>query len=113
MGKRILIVEDDPLVAAFLVLLMENALDCAVINVPSVQRARLLVDAGVDFALLDVEVEDGATYDLAIDMAHNDIPVAFFSGSDPSKVPREIAHAPFLRKPAQDTEILALARRYL
>jgi DNA-binding response OmpR family regulator len=113
MSKRVLIVEDDPWIAMFLTMLVEDELGCVVVSAPSVAKARSLVNSGIDFALLDVEVEDGVTYDLAIDISHNEIPLAFVSGSDPRKVPHEIAHAPFLRKPVPDSELLALARRYI
>ena len=113
MSKKVLIVEDDPLLAEFLALLIEDELGCVAVNAPSVAKARPLLNSGIDLALLDVEVEDGATYDLAIDMSRQKIPLAFISGSDPAKVPREIADAPFLRKPAPNSTILALARRYV
>jgi DNA-binding response OmpR family regulator len=113
MTKKVLIVEDDPLIAAFLSMLVEDELGCAVVSAPSVEKARRLAEGGIDFALLDVEVEDGRTYDLARDITESDIPFAFVSGSDPRQVPDDVSHAPFLRKPVPNSELLALARRYV
>jgi DNA-binding response OmpR family regulator len=113
MMKKVLIVEDDPLIAAFLTMMVEDELGCAVVSAPSVAKARSLTDTGIDFALLDVEVEDGVTYELARDIAESDIPFAFLSGTDPGRVPSEVAHAPFLRKPFPNAQLLALARRYV
>jgi DNA-binding response OmpR family regulator len=113
MMKRVLIVEDDPLLAAFLAMLVEDELGCIVVSAPSVEKARRLAETGIDFALLDVDVEDGPTYDLARDITESDIPFAFVSASDPRKVPDDIAHAPFLRKPVPNSELLAVARRYV
>src|SRR6187200_3470545 len=109
MGKKVLIVEDNPLLAAFLSILVEDELGCTALSAPSVCKARELVESGVDFALLDVEVEDGVTYDLATDMLQLDIPVVFVSATEPRELPREIAMTPFLKKPFLDTELLSVA----
>jgi CheY-like chemotaxis protein len=113
MTKKILIVEDDPILAFSLTLLVEEELGCTALNVPTVAQAWEIVGKGVDCALLDVEVTDGITYPLASFMLQNDIPVIFVSGSDRTKVPREIAHAPFLAKPVAETKLLETAREYL
>lgn len=113
MSKTVLIVEDDPLLASFLTMLVEEELGCEVVTAPSVAKARALAKSGIDFAFLDVEVEDGVTYDLARDITQKEIPFVFVSGSDPRMVPREVAHAPFLQKPVPNSKLLAVARRYV
>jgi CheY-like chemotaxis protein len=113
MTKKVLIVEDNPLIAAVLEMLVEDELGCVAVSAPSVGKARNLIESGVDMALLDVEVEDGVTYGLATDCLQNDIPVIFVSGSEPGKRPREIAHTPFIRKPFCDADLLSVARKYV
>jgi CheY-like chemotaxis protein len=113
MTKKILIVEDNPLIAAVLEMLVEDELGCVAVRAASVGKARSLLERGVDVALLDVEVEDGVTYELATDCLQHDIPVIFISASEPAKVPREIAHTPFIKKPFRDADLLSVARKYV
>jgi CheY-like chemotaxis protein len=102
MKKRVLIVEDNPVIADAVAELVEESLDCDT-----------LMDAQVDFGILDVEVADGLTYPLAARMMQHQIPFLFMSGSDPKKVPSELASAPFLRKPVPPDTLLTAAQRCL
>ena len=112
MEKKILIVEDDPFIAAHLTMLVEDELGYVPLSTPTVEQAWELIAAGIDGALLDVEVGDGNTYPLAQFMLRNDIPVIFVSASDPDKVPRDIRDTPFLPKPVHEGRILGAARKY-
>ena len=113
MTKNVLIVEDNPLLADAYASVVEEELGCAAITAASSSEAFSLLDEPIDLALLDVEVTDGVTYPLAEHMLQRNIPVVFVSGSDPARVPQQLARTPFLRKPLLPAELLAAAKHYL
>jgi DNA-binding NtrC family response regulator len=113
MKKSVLIVEDDPIVAVAMARLVEDNLDCITTTAGSVAGAMALLDADVDFGILDVEVADGLSFPLAEELAHRHIPFIFVSGSDPRQVPTELATTPFFRKPIFPDHFLDVVRPYV
>jgi CheY-like chemotaxis protein len=113
MTKNVLIVEDNPLLAETYVSIVEDMLGCDTVTASSTGEAFSLLDTPVRLAVLDVEVTDGVTFPLAAHMLERNIPVVFVSGSDPTKVPDQLAQVPFLRKPILPSALVAAARPYL
>lgn len=60
----------------------------------------------VDFALLDVDLPDGKSYDVASRLDQKMIPFAFVSGSAPAEMPAHLRHARFIAKPYQPSAII-------
>ena len=110
---RVLIVEDDPLIASLVATIMESELACESVTAHSVAKAADLMDTPTSLGVLDVEVGDGLTFPLALQLLQRGIPCVFVSASDPAKVPPELALTPFLRKPVSPRDLLAAARQYL
>ena len=111
--RQVLIVEDDPLVALDLQAIVSEAADAEVAVAHSVRDARrVLDDAAFDAALLDIDVLDGKTFEVAEMLAERGTPFAFVSGARREDVPPALQHAPFLPKPydPQDIERTFLAR---
>jgi DNA-binding NtrC family response regulator len=115
MKKSVLIVEDDPIIADAMARLVEDNLDCSTETAGSVARAMALLDADSDvgFGILDVEVADGESFPIAEELAHRHIPFIFISGSDPRRVPADLAAAPFYRKPVFPDHFLQVVRPYV
>ena len=111
MGKRVLIVEDDALVADQLAALVEDQLECVPLVTGSVRDAMALVD--VHFGFIDIELPDGPAFAVAGRLRERGVPFVFVSASDPERVPAELANAPFLRKPVAAPTLLAAARAHL
>jgi DNA-binding response OmpR family regulator len=111
MGKRVLIVEDDALVADQLAALVEDQLDCVPLVTASIRDALGLID--VDFGFLDIAVTDGQAFAVASRLRELGVPFVFVSASDPASVPADLATAPFLRKPVAAPALLAAARQHL
>lgn len=112
MGKHVLIVEDDELVADHLAALVRDQLGCK----PCVagKTAEALTFAGrVDFGFLDIKVSDGLTFPLAKRLSERGVPFVFVSATDPAGVPPDLSWAPFLRKPVPPPRLLAVARAHL
>src|SRR5260221_13647647 len=113
MKKSVLIVEDDPIIAQAMARLVEDDLGCSTTTAGSVAGAMALLDADVDFGILDVEAADGVSYPVATELAHRHIPFIFVSGSDPRQVPADLAAAPFLRKAMFPDHSLTDVRPYV
>ena len=105
---RILIVEDDPRVSEDLEAICERALTSHVLLSMSVAEARIALRQKIDFALLDVDVLDGTTYEFAADLATKRIPFAFISASDREQMPVQLRSVPFIAKPYEEREIVDL-----
>jgi len=110
---RVLIVEDEPLLAMDLESIVTDTVSAAVIVKSSVAGAKEVLDTPVDVAILDVDVTNGKTFDLAriLDLEH--IPYAFVSGSGADQLPLELQKAPFFRKPVGRPEIERLLKAVL
>ncbi|WP_422031014.1 response regulator [Reyranella sp.] len=113
MGKHILIVEDDELVADHLAALVRDQLDCRPVVASNTGEAMALAAERLAFSFLDIKVSDGLTFPLATHLRARGVPFVFVSASDPAKVPIDLSDALFLRKPVPPPRLLAVARAHL
>jgi CheY-like chemotaxis protein len=107
---RVLILEDDPFIGLDLMTIVEGEGHQVVRLCDSVAEARGALAAGPDFALLDVEVADGTSYELATLLAARRIPFAFVSGSKRNDLPAHLRAVPFIAKPFLEATIRAALR---
>lgn len=115
---RILILEDDPLIALDLQFIIEDEGHEVVGPCASVAEARGHADVGhagphIDLALLDVDLPDGKSFDLAARLIRRGIPVSFVSASTRAELPAHLGETAFIAKPYQHAAIrrsLAMAR---
>jgi DNA-binding LytR/AlgR family response regulator len=101
---RVLIVEDEPIIALEIeAIVLERLPNAEVRVVMSVAEALPEADR-VSLAFLDIDVTDGKTYPLALKLRRNKVPFAFVSGAPSAEAPQELAGARFIPKPfcAQD-----------
>jgi DNA-binding response OmpR family regulator len=99
-SKRVLIVEDEFFVALDLELLVHKHSPAAqVVVCASVAEARKATSEPVGLALLDIDVLDGKTFEIAHSLKQQNIPVVFVSGSKPEEIPQDLADVPFIPKP--------------
>jgi CheY-like chemotaxis protein len=103
---RILILEDDPLIALDLQLLVESAGHQVVRVCGDLSTAHRHLGAGFDFALLDVDLPDGKSFEVAARLDEKRIPFVFVSASALAELPAHLRHAPFIAKPYQHTAII-------
>jgi DNA-binding response OmpR family regulator len=103
---RILIVEDDPFIALDLQAIVEGEGHRVVRVCPSLADARRHVLDDFDFALLDVDLGDGKSFEVAVRLCERHIPFAFVSGSRRSDLPSDLRGATFVAKPYADDVIL-------
>jgi CheY-like chemotaxis protein len=105
-GHRLLVVEDEFLVARHLCSLIRELGGEAVGPAPDVATAREhLAAGGVDAALLDVKLGESAVFPLADDLAARGIAFVFVSGYGRGHLPERFADRPLLEKPVKESTL--------
>lgn len=98
-GKRVLVLEDEPIIAMLLEELVETAggeADC----VTSLEGAASAIEQRrPDVAVLDINIKDRHSFDLARQLADLGVPILFASGYRKTIVPPDMAHVPIVTKP--------------
>jgi len=99
-GKRILVVEDSPVVGPFTADLLED-LGCKVVGpAPNMAAARELVEAGeFDAALMDIHIRGERVFNLCEMLEAKDVPFVFTSGYADRNMPEKWEERPRLQKP--------------
>lgn len=100
-GLRILVVEDDFILALDLQLALEDAGAVVIGPVPSVAEALALLESApvLDGAILDVNLHGEVVFPVAGILHGRGIPLAFTTGYDSDILPRAFADAPCFEKP--------------
>lgn len=96
---RILIVEDDPLIALELADIVEDCGHQVLSVCGTLAAARRQLGHTPDFAFLDVDLPDGKSFEVATRLDERRVPFAFVSGSRQGDVPEHLRHARFIAKP--------------
>lgn len=100
MNKRILIVEDEWLVATDLARILEAAGCCVVAKAGSVRKALALLEAEpIDAAVIDVNLAGYSSEPLAEVLHRRGIPYVVISGYSQAQRGGLLASAPFISKP--------------
>jgi CheY-like chemotaxis protein len=113
-GIRILVVEDEPLIAMDI----EERLLAAGGNVigpaanPETAR-RLIAETSPDAALLDANLAGSRVDDLAFELRRRRVPFAFATGFGRESLPAEFPDAPLLAKPFGSEELVSVVRDLL
>ncbi len=103
---RVLILEDDPFIALDLQGIVESEGHEVVGVHRSLAEARARLSDAIEFALLDIDVVDGKSFELAAALKDKRIPFAFVSGSDRDELPPKFRDAQFIAKPFSESAIL-------
>ena len=111
MSARILIVEDEPLIALELVTVLTAAGHTVIGPATEVAEGlKLLADPGCDAAVLDVNLGRETAAPIAEAMRSRGLPFVIVSGYSKQQQPPAFSGAPFLPKPI-DTAALMVALR--
>ena len=103
--NNILIVEDEPLIALDLSIIVRESFGAEVTLASSVSAARRVIDDNTRFVFLDMNVIDGTTFELARMLLEWNVPFAFATGSRRSDVPGDLQFVPFLSKPCTNRDV--------
>ena len=110
-GRRVLVVEDEPLVALEIEAELTDAGAVVVGPVGSLEAAaRLIAAEPLDAALLDANLAGKPVDALAAELAARGVPFAFASGYGPSGLPEGFRDRPLIGKPFGAEALVALVR---
>jgi CheY-like chemotaxis protein len=111
-GARVLIVEDDGIIALDLRGTLEEA-GCVVVALEStVEAAEALARTeDLDLALLDVQINGSTTFNVADILAARGIRFVFLTGYGPDSVPDRFGADRIIRKPFSPERLLASLER--
>lgn len=114
LGKRVLLVEDEPILA----MSMEDIVagfGCIVVGPAlSIEEAEPLARGeALDAALLDINMGEGSSLSIAKILVERDVPFCFASGYGPAGVPTELRHLLVLQKPFTEHSLAEVLRRLL
>ncbi len=114
MGPRLLLVDDDPILAILVADWLAEC-GCEVVGpARSVKTALELVEkegAALDGALLDVVLESGDSYPVADALALQGVPYAFVTGHGLGGLAPAYRNAPILTKPFQSEDLQRMIDR--
>jgi DNA-binding response OmpR family regulator len=113
-GRRILLVEDSPVVAPFTADLVAE-LGCMVVGpAPNIASARALIETeGLDAALLDVHIRGERVFPMCDLLDRKGVPFALTSGYADWQVPDKWADRPRLQKPYRIDDVKAVLTELL
>ena len=113
-GTRILVVEDETLLALDLEMLLAQS-GCEVVGpVATVAAAIAAVDGELlDAALLDLNLQGESAVPIADALVARSIPFVFLSGYDRSHLPERHRDAPLVAKPYLPDHVLQLLRKLI
>lgn len=99
-GLRILIAEDDYLMARLVSDLVVGGGGTVVGPVPSGRKAlSMIAETAIDGALLDIKLRDGNCFSLIDELTRRAVPVVLATGYPKSSIPARFQRLPFLIKP--------------
>ncbi len=111
-GRRVLVVEDEYFVACDFCDWLEAAGAVIVGPAPdAAQACALLVSQRPDAAVIDINLGDGASYEVASRLADLQIPFAFATGYEEPSLPPELRTRPRLLKPASARHLVDMVSR--
>ncbi|MBZ6076531.1 response regulator [Microvirga puerhi] len=103
---RILILEDDPFIAMDLEMILQDRAHEIIGIYSSIRAARAHLADEFDYALLDIDVVDGKSFDVAVELLERKVPFAFVSASLPGDIPAGLERVAFIAKPFEEMAIL-------
>jgi PAS domain S-box-containing protein len=114
LGKRVLIVEDEPLVSMDIAASLSIA-GCEIVGpAGSFEKAKLLIDEErLDAALVDLNLTGHTADELAAALTQKQVPFAFVTGYGRDALPRAFRDALMLGKPHSQDQLLALLQQLI
>ena len=109
---RILVVEDEYLLAEELAQELSDAGASVIGPAPAIERAMALLDprSPPDGAILDVNLGGEPVYPLADALIERGVPLVFTTGYDPATLPPRFGHVPTCGKPINPSRIIGAIR---
>ena len=111
-GRRVLIVEDDYYLAMDAEDWLRRAGAEVLGPVPDEQSATDFLSGGtVDCAVLDINLGNGPSFEIAARLQAANVPFVLATGYDAAAVPRAFCDVPRLEKPFRESELISAVQR--
>lgn len=107
-GRRILIVEDEYLIAVDLETALQDAGATVFGPVSDIERALEIATASfpLDGAVLDINLQGEMVFPAAAKLAEQNIPLVFVTGYEGRRIPEDFSNAPCLTKPFDNRALI-------
>lgn len=105
-NRRVLLVEDEYFQAMDAKRWLEDAGAEVIGPAARAEDLPALLGGGVDVAVLDINLGDGASFSAAETLRSRGVPFLFLTGYDCGGIPAGMAGVPCLPKPAQERQII-------
>ena len=113
-GRRVLVVEDEPLLALDVASTLEDVGVEAVGPAGTVEEALRLIEKGsLDAALVDVNLNGRTVDEIAAALTRGHVPFAFMTGTDRKNLPQAFLEAPMLAKPYMHQALLEMIAKLI
>src|SRR5512139_23392 len=111
-GTRVLVVEDEPLLAETLSGLLRDA-GCEPVGPAATVAAALglIGQAGIDVALLDIRLGQEMSFPVAYALRERGIPFVFLTSYQQRQLPDDLGDAVVVEKPFSPTALVEIVRR--
>ncbi|HVB89737.1 MAG TPA: hypothetical protein VND97_06005 [Beijerinckiaceae bacterium] len=96
---EVLVVEDETLLALEIADILASCASCEVLTSTTIEQARKAIERPLVFAVLDIQVIGGRTFELAETLRQRGVPLLFLSGRAATEIPASLKEAPYLEKP--------------
>ena len=105
-GRRILVVEDEMLIALMIEGILEDHGCRSVTGATTVRKAISLIESqSFDAAMLDMNLGGEDSSRIADALSEKGVPFIYCTGNDKSDMPEGFRHHAMLRKPFQDADL--------
>jgi DNA-binding NtrC family response regulator len=113
-GRRVLIVEDEMIIAWALADMLTR-IGCVVVGrAASVNQALAMIEAAdIDVALLDINLNGVKSYPVAAALAARGVPFVFSTGYHNENLPDDYKSLPMLQKPFNDSTLANMLAKVL
>ena len=112
MKPQVLVLEDDPLIALDVGYWLEDE-GAEPILTHALASALEAADRPLSFALLDVNVPDGHSFELPRKLTARGVVLAFVCGAIADQIPADLRNAPFVGKPWSEALLRAAMTPHL
>jgi DNA-binding response OmpR family regulator len=106
---QVLVAEDETLLALEIADALTSCASCEIAISTTIDQAYKDLQGPLDFAVLDIRLIGGQTFEIAEILRTRGVPCVFLTGAERTEVPESLRDVPFLQKPFD----LAKLKRFL
>lgn len=110
-GLRILVVEDEYYLAADIADQIERLGGTVLGPCPDAAAGVAELDSGPHCAIIDINLGEGPSFEVAEALAETGVPFLFLTGYDAATIPAQFAHVERIEKPGETSRVVEAVAR--